>query len=184
MAPANVTVELPGAPFGDAQAAGFAAALRESGLSLCYHFDEDAAQVLAGGVRSASSASTPPASSPAQLQALAAKTESSGILLALNVEGPQDFLACLDAGMSAAAGWFVKRPAEAPAKQLNASQAHIVRVLNLVRRNADVGEIETALKQDVALRTSCCATSTPSASACPARCSRSSTRSPSSATTS
>ncbi len=63
----------------------------------------------------------------------------------------QDFKACLDAGMNAAASWFFKQPASAPAKQLNASQAQIVRVLNLVRKNAEVKEIEAALKQDVAL---------------------------------
>ncbi len=152
VAPANVTIELPGAPFAGEQAEAFVAALKESGLSLCYTFDAGAAQVLGGGGNRFRFVGFDTAAfSAAQLKVLAAKTESFGIPVAFNVEAQEAFKACLDAGMSAAAGWFVKQPASAPAKQLNASQAHIVRVLNLVRKNADVGEIETALKQDVAL---------------------------------
>ena len=53
--------------------------------------------------------------------------------------------------MSAAASWFFKNQTRPQAKTLNAGQAQIVRVLNLVRKNAEVKEIEAALKQDVAL---------------------------------
>lgn len=151
VAPANAVIELPGTPFSGEEGAGFVAALRESGLSLCYDFDTDSHEVFASGAHFRFIGFDVTSFSPAQLQALRAKTETIGIPLALNVDEQQEFRACLDAGMSAAAGWFIKRPAGAPAKQLNASQAHIVRVLNLVRGNADVGEIETALKQDVAL---------------------------------
>lgn len=61
------------------------------------------------------------------------------------------FQACLDAGVNAAASWFFKNPGKPPAKALNPGQAQIIRVLNLVRKNAEVKEIEAALKQDVAL---------------------------------
>lgn len=152
VAPANVTVELPGAPFCGERAAEFVAATRDAGLSLCYDFDAAASQVLGGsGAQFRFVAFDATGFSPAQLKVLAAKTQPFGIPVAVNVDGQQEFKACIEAGMSAAAGWFVKQPTSAPAKQLNASQAHIVRVLNLVRKNADVGEIETALKQDVAL---------------------------------
>jgi EAL and modified HD-GYP domain-containing signal transduction protein len=53
--------------------------------------------------------------------------------------------------MNATASWFFKRPTASKAKTLNPGQAQIVRVLNLVRKNADIKEIETALKHDVAL---------------------------------
>jgi c-di-GMP-related signal transduction protein len=53
--------------------------------------------------------------------------------------------------MTAAAGWFFTSPSSAPAKALNPGQANIVRVLNLVRSNAEIREIEAALKQDVAI---------------------------------
>jgi len=53
-------------------------------------------------------------------------------------------------GYAGATGWFFLRgqPAWGP---LKTSHANTVRVLNLVRRNTAVGEIEAALKQDVTL---------------------------------
>jgi len=151
VAPANVTFELPGAPFAGEHAAEFVQALKDANLSLCYDFDGNAAQALGSGTTFRFVGVDATSFSPAQLKALLAKTQQFGIPVAFNVDGQQEFKACMDAGMSAAAGWFVKQPAGAPAKQLNASQAHIVRVLNLVRQNADVAKIEEALKQDVAL---------------------------------
>jgi EAL and modified HD-GYP domain-containing signal transduction protein len=71
--------------------------------------------------------------------------------VAFNVFDGQNFQTCLDAGVNAAASWFFKHPTRAPAKALNPGQAQIIRVLNLVRKNADIKDIETALKQDVAL---------------------------------
>lgn len=151
IAPANVTFELPGAAFCTDHTAEFVAALKEANLSLCYDFDAQAAQVFGSGTAFRFIGFDATSFSPAQLKALLAKTQPFGIPVAFNVDDQQEFKACMDAGMSAAAGWFVKQPSSAPAKQLNASQAHIVRVLNLVRKNADVSEIEGALKQDVAL---------------------------------
>jgi len=47
--------------------------------------------------------------------------------------------------------WFFTRPSGVYAKALNPGQTNIIRLLNLVRNNADVREIEAALKQDVAI---------------------------------
>ena len=151
IAPANVTFELNGAAFVGDHAAEFAQALKDADLSLCYDFDGHAAQAFGSGAKFRFVGFDATSYSPAQLKVLLAKTQPFGIPVALNVDGQQEFKACMEAGMSAAAGWFVKQPASAPAKQLNASQAHIVKVLNLVRKNAEVGQIESALKQDVAL---------------------------------
>lgn len=151
IAPANVTFELNGAAFAGDDAAAFAQALKDADLSLCYDFDGHAAQAFGSGTKFRFVGFDATRFSAAQLKALLAKTQPFGIPVAFNVDGQQEFKACMEAGMSAAAGWFVKQPASAPAKQLNASQAHIVRVLNLVRKNAEVGQIESALKQDVAL---------------------------------
>ena len=151
IAPANVTFELSGAAFSGEHAAAFVQALKEADLSLCYNFDGHAAQVFGSGTKFRFVGFDSHSLSPAQLKVLLAKTQPFGIPVAFNVDGQPEFKAIMESGMSAAAGWFVKQPASAPAKQLNASQAHIVRVLNLVRQNADVGLIENALKQDVAL---------------------------------
>jgi EAL and modified HD-GYP domain-containing signal transduction protein len=60
------------------------------------------------------------------------------------------FDSAIAGGYAGAIGWFFLRgqPAWGP---LQTNHAQVVRVLNLVRRNAEVGEIEAALKQDVTL---------------------------------
>ena len=76
--------------------------------------------------------------------------DSPGLMIARNVADHQQFDVLIDAGYSGAAGWFFLKGMPVSDK-LNASHGQIVRVLNLVRRNAEIKEIETALKQDVTL---------------------------------
>lgn len=76
----------------------------------------------------------------------------AGIPLATGIEDVAGFDAAVKAGYGGATGWFFKAGLQAAAgKKLAPGHAQIVRVLNLVRHNADVQKIETALKQDVAL---------------------------------
>jgi EAL and modified HD-GYP domain-containing signal transduction protein len=149
--PDNATLELHTAPFISDVASDFIAALQARQPSLCLDFDAQAAQAVSTGVQFRFIAFDAQSYTPAQLRVLATKTQPYGIALALNVRTGPEFQACLDAGMNAAASWFFKHPTGAPAKALNPGQAQIIRMLNLVRRNADIKEIETALKQDVAL---------------------------------
>lgn len=74
-----------------------------------------------------------------------------GVLIARNVADPAGFEAAVKAGYGGAAGWFFKTPVQPVTKKLAPAHAQIVRVLNLVRRNAEAKDIEAALKQDVAL---------------------------------
>jgi len=53
-------------------------------------------------------------------------------------------------GYTGASGWFFLRGVK-PSRELAPSHAQIVRLLNLVRNDADITEIEHALKQDVSL---------------------------------
>lgn len=73
-----------------------------------------------------------------------------GLLLAKGLADHDAFAEAMDRGYSGAAGWFFLHGMPV-ADKLNPSHAQIVRVLNLVRRNAEVREIEAALKQDVTL---------------------------------
>ncbi|MBI4989286.1 MAG: HDOD domain-containing protein [Rhodocyclales bacterium] len=73
-----------------------------------------------------------------------------GLLLAKGLADNAQFDACIDKGFGGAAGWFFLKGVT-PAKKLNPGQAQTIRLLNLVRANADIKEIEAALKQDVAL---------------------------------
>ncbi|WP_200385615.1 EAL and HDOD domain-containing protein [Rhodocyclus tenuis] len=149
--PANATLEFPGAAFVDARAGELLAALHRQRPSLCLDYDEQAGEALAAGLAFRFIAYDAKSQTVAQLKTLAAKMQPYGIGVALNVDSEKAFKATLEAGMTAAASWFFKYPTSAPAKTLNPGQAHIIRVLNLVRKNADLREIEAALKQDVAL---------------------------------
>jgi c-di-GMP-related signal transduction protein len=149
--PVNATIEVHSASLTEPGAPAFIAALQGAQSSLCLVFDAQAQAALAAGVSFRFIAFDAQRYTPAQLKVLATKTQPFGIGVTFNVNDGESFQACLDAGMSAAASWFFKTPTKAPAKALNPGQAQIIRVLNLVRKNAEIKEIEAALKQDVAL---------------------------------
>lgn len=86
----------------------------------------------------------------ADTRKVASPDGAPGLPLAWGLEDVAGFERAVASGYTGAAGWFFLRGVK-PAKQLAGSHAQIVRLLNLVRRDADVSEIETALKQDVTL---------------------------------
>ena len=149
--PANATIEIVPASLLGPDAPTLSVELQAARASLCLRFDAEAAAALASGLSFRFMALDARSKSPGELKALAAQAQPFGIAVAFGVGDAAAFQACLDAGVNAAASWFFKSPGAAPARQLNSGQAQIIRVLNLVRKNADVREIESALKQDVAL---------------------------------
>lgn len=150
-APENATIEVHSSTFADEGASDFVAALKLANPSLCLTFDEQAKVPLTSGVSFRFISFDAQRFTPAQLKSLAVQTQPFGIGIAFNVYDAHGFQSCLDAGVNAAASWFFRHPTRTPAKALNPGQAQIIRVLNLVRKNAEVKEIEAALKQDVAL---------------------------------
>jgi c-di-GMP-related signal transduction protein len=77
-------------------------------------------------------------------------SNTPGVTLATGLADLSAFAQALDSGYDGAAGWFFLHGRTA-ARKLNPGHAQIVRVLNLVRHNAEVKAIEAALKQDVTL---------------------------------
>jgi hypothetical protein len=73
-----------------------------------------------------------------------------GLVLAWGLGDLTAFAPAVAAGYAGAAGMFFLRGVNATGK-LEASHAQIIRVLNLVRQNADLSDIEAALKQDITL---------------------------------
>lgn len=73
-----------------------------------------------------------------------------GVALAWGLADVPAFQQAISQGYSGAAGWFFLRGVP-PAKQLAPNHAQIVRLLNLVRNDAEITEIEAVLKQDVTL---------------------------------
>jgi len=76
--------------------------------------------------------------------------DAPGLLLAKELVDNAQFDTCAEKGFGGGTGWFFLKGVT-PAKKLNSSQAQIIRLLNLVRANAEIKEIEAVLKQDVAL---------------------------------
>lgn len=150
-APQNATIELQGASFAAPNPAPLLEALQATQPSLCLNFDENVQSALNSGLPFRFVSFDAQRFPAGQLKMLAAKTHALGIGIAFNVFDAPTFQSCLDAGVNAAASWFFKNPGRPPAKALNPGQAQIVRVMNLVRSNAEIKEIEAALKQDVAL---------------------------------
>ena len=149
--PPNATLEVDSAALLGPTGEDFVAALKTAQPSLCLAFDAQAKAALSTGLQFRFIAFDAQRFTPAQLKSLSVQTQPFGIGVAFNVADRVAYQACLDAGVNAAASWFFKHPSGTPAKALNPAQAQIVRVLNLVRKNADIKDIEAALKQDVAL---------------------------------
>ncbi|MEC5399418.1 EAL and HDOD domain-containing protein [Uliginosibacterium sp. H1] len=75
---------------------------------------------------------------------------SPGLNLAWGVSDVAGFDAAIANGYLGAAGWFFLKGVP-QAKEMQPSHAQIVRLLNLVRNEAELSQIEAALKQDVTL---------------------------------
>ena len=150
-APANTTLEIPASALAASQDDALLAALQTCSTSLCLRLDDNDGAALGKGLALRFVAFDARRLSPDELKSAAVQAQAHGIGVAYNVFDAAAFKACLDAGLAAAASWFFKHPGVPSGKALNPGQAQIVRVLNLVRKNADVKDIEAALKQDVAL---------------------------------
>ncbi|MBR0567762.1 HDOD domain-containing protein [Azoarcus sp. L1K30] len=73
-----------------------------------------------------------------------------GLSMAWGLKDIAAFRQAVGAGYDGASGWFFLQ-GNAPAKELTPGHAQIVRLLNLVRNNGEIRDIEAVLKQDVAL---------------------------------
>ncbi|HQC79176.1 MAG TPA: HDOD domain-containing protein [Accumulibacter sp.] len=150
-APENAVIELHGDDLVSAGGADLVTALQTWQPTTCLHIDRQATQALATGLSFRFIGFDTKTLGLPQIKLLAARTRSHGMGIAFNVDATDEFQACMDAGIAAAASWFFTRPSGVYAKALNPGQTNIIRLLNLVRNNADVREIEAALKQDVAI---------------------------------
>lgn len=140
-APDNTMVEIPAAGLGETPTAGLARALETAGVSMCLDGYTPELRL-------------PPSPSFHFLLADVTHVQrvrgAPGLTIACNLADASAFDAALSMGFDGAAGWFFLKGRTASTK-LVPSHAQIVRLLGLVRRNAEIREIEAVLKQDVAL---------------------------------
>ncbi|WP_374348026.1 EAL and HDOD domain-containing protein [Chitinimonas sp.] len=71
--------------------------------------------------------------------------------VAEKVETKDEFKYCLDVGLDCFQGYYFAHPETLSAKVINPAYANILSLLNMLRNNAEIAEIENALKRDVAL---------------------------------
>ena len=137
--PPNAMIEIPAAALGNPATQALMQSLQQAGVPMCLD-GFSAGMALAAGT---------------DFRFLLADATANiagapGLLLAKGLQDNAQFDACIHKGFGGAAGWFFLKGVM-PAKKLNPNQAQTIRLLNLVRANADIKEIEAALKQDVAL---------------------------------
>jgi EAL and modified HD-GYP domain-containing signal transduction protein len=137
--PQNAMIEIPAAALGNPATLELMQRLQQAGVSMCL-------DGFSGGMAL-------PADADFRFilaDAAANIAGAPGLLLAKGLADNAQFDACINKGFGGAAGWFFLKGVT-PAKKLNPGQAQTIRLLNLVRANADIKEIEAALKLDVAL---------------------------------
>lgn len=71
--------------------------------------------------------------------------------VAEKVETKDEFKYCLEIGLDCFQGYYFAHPETLSAKVINPAYANILSLLNMLRNNAEIVEIENALKRDVAL---------------------------------
>jgi EAL and modified HD-GYP domain-containing signal transduction protein len=140
-APTNAMIEIPAQALAHPQTQALLPKLREAGISMCLTwFSSDT--VLPPGydwrfvLMDARKHPAP--------------TGSPGLSMAWGLKDVPAFRQAVGAGYDGASGWFFLH-GNPPAKELSPGHAQIVRLLNLVRNNGEIRDIEAVLKQDVAL---------------------------------
>ncbi|WP_148716222.1 EAL and HDOD domain-containing protein [Chitinolyticbacter meiyuanensis] len=87
-----------------------------------------------------------------QVPALSKELRKFPVLqVAEKVETKEEFKQCLDIGLDCFQGYYFAHPETLSAKVINPSYANILNLLNMLRNNAEIRDIENALKRDVAL---------------------------------
>lgn len=141
VAPQNAMVEIPAQTLAHPQTQALLPQLRDAGISVCLTWFAPGTALPAGidwrFVLTDARKHPSPAGSP-------------GLTLAWGLPDVAAFRQAVGAGFDGASGWFFLHGTPL-ATNLAPGHAQIVRLLNLVRNNGDIREIEDVLKQDVAL---------------------------------
>lgn len=140
-APANAMIEIPTQTLAHAQTRALLPQLRDAGVSMCLSWF------------------TPETALPPQCdwrfvlmdrRRHPAPAGSPGITLAWGLPDVGAFQEAVHNGYDGASGWFFLNGNQAQS-ELSPAHAQIVRLIGLVRSNADMREIEAVLRQDVAV---------------------------------
>lgn len=151
MPPENTAFEIPAANFAGEGAEDRATTARDSGVTFMLLCDENMQAAFNARVKFRYIGFDSRRITPAVMQSLSIKLEQVGVPIALNVDTQDSLKACFGAGVSAVSGNFYRQNAAPLGNALAPGHSSLIRTLNLVRNNADIAQIEEALKQDVGL---------------------------------
>jgi EAL and modified HD-GYP domain-containing signal transduction protein len=139
--PDNAMLEIPAAALGEPQTKTLIEELSRKDVPLCVD-DYTAQTQLPAAARFRFLL--------ADVQRLPMCHSAPGLTLAKNTMDNAGFDTATINGYSGATGWFFLHGIK-PTGKLNPSHAQLIHLLNLVRKNAEVRDIENALKRDVTL---------------------------------
>jgi len=140
-APENALLEIPAAGLADAGVQALLSRIKAAHVPLCLDgYDPDIEASMAAQFRFLLT----------DARDYPHVEKGPGLMLAKGLADNGEFDAAVKNGYAGAVGWFFLHGV-AVMNRLNPAHAQIVRVLNLVRRNADIKEVESALKHDVTL---------------------------------
>lgn len=140
-APENTLLEIPMQALAHPQTQALLPALRDAGTSMCLTWYAPGSALPAG-------IDWRFALMDARRQP--APGDAPGLAMAWGLSDVGAFRDAVAAGYAGASGWFFLH-GNPPSKALSPGHAQIVRLLNLVRNNGEIRDIEAVLKQDVAL---------------------------------
>ena len=140
-APSNAMVEIPAQALGHPQTAALMPQLAAAGINTCLAWYSPGTPVpITADWRFVL----------VDARKFGAPSGAPGIPLAWGLANVDAFQNAILSGYDGASGWFFLHGNPAP-KALAPGHAQIVRLLNLVRRDAEIRDIEALLKQDVAI---------------------------------
>ena len=139
--PENTLLEIPVQALSHPQTQALLPALQEAGTSVCLTWYVPGSALPAGIDWRFVLMDAPRQAAPG---------DAPGLPMAWGLSDVGAFRDAVAAGYAGASGWFFLH-GNPPSKALSPGHAQIVRLLNLVRNNGEIRDIEAVLKQDVAL---------------------------------
>lgn len=153
LSPKNTVLIFSKRYFGDPKSLSIVNELKELGFGICLrNADISALERSFFSIISHIEVTLDPSNFAAQAKMYAALKHSDVQMVARGVANWQDFEACAALGLSCFVGKLHLMPRPNPTKKgMNSTQATLLQLMEMIRKNADIQKLETVIKRDPAL---------------------------------